>query len=54
VIGSEAHGISEDIREFIAQKLFIPSQSKMGIHAESLNASVAAAICCYEFRRRAV
>ncbi|MCO5249676.1 MAG: RNA methyltransferase [Chitinophagales bacterium] len=40
LIGSEAHGISEDLLPFITQGVFIP---RIG-NAESLNASVAAGI----------
>jgi len=49
VIGSESHGISPTVEKFITKRLFIPSFSG-GV--ESLNASVATAIVCSEFRRR--
>jgi len=53
VIGNESHGISPELVPFISRKLFIPSfgTSTTG-KAESLNASMAAAIICAEFRRR--
>jgi len=55
IIGNESRGISDEIAHFTTQQLFIP-----GIHtidpathaAESLNASIATAIVCSEFRRR--
>ena len=50
IIGSESSGISREARLFITNKLLIPSFSD-GAHAESLNASVATAIVCSEFRR---
>ena len=54
VIGSESHGISAAVRPFITHPVSIPSHSKdQGIRAESLNASIATAILCAEFRRRA-
>jgi TrmH family RNA methyltransferase len=55
IIGNEAQGISPEIEQFVTRKIFIPSWSSSGTgseKAESLNASVAAAIVCSEFRRR--
>jgi TrmH family RNA methyltransferase len=53
VIGSESHGISGDLLPFITHLISIPSYSKgKNRSAESLNASVATAILCAEFRRR--
>ena len=53
LIGSEAHGISEELSGFITDRLFIPSfGSPVNGKAESLNAAVAAAVIIYEFRRR--
>ncbi|MCX6305885.1 MAG: RNA methyltransferase [Bacteroidetes bacterium] len=52
VIGNESRGISPDLVPFITHKLFIPSfGSSAPGKAESLNASIAAAIICAEFRR---
>jgi RNA methyltransferase, TrmH family len=53
VIGNESRGISETIRPFISNKIFIPSfqPDTLSGGAESLNASIANAIICYEFRR---
>lgn len=55
VIGNESAGISVQAGKWINRKLVIPfypqGRNKMG-RPESLNASVAAAIACSEFRRR--
>lgn len=51
VIGSESHGIRPDVEKFITKKIHIPSLSG---GAESLNASVAAAIACSEIRRNVI
>lgn len=52
IIGSESKGISPELEKHIHQKVSIPSQNKAGVfHAESLNASVAAALMCYEFTK---
>jgi len=55
VIGSEAHGISEQLSDYITDRLNIPSfgSSESG-KAESLNAAVAAAVVISEFRRQGV
>ncbi len=53
VIGSEAHGISDKVTNFITHQLTIPFYpSDRDHHAESLNAAVATGIVCGEFRRR--
>jgi RNA methyltransferase, TrmH family len=57
VIGNESNGISEELLPFISKKIRIPSSpaEASGVdssHAESLNASLANAIVCYEFRRQ--
>jgi TrmH family RNA methyltransferase len=51
VIGSEAHGISDKLLPLIDHKITIPGMPAGNTAAESLNASIAAAIICYEFRR---
>ena len=53
VIGNEAKGISKGVQKYVTDKLLIPSFSAT-THAESLNASVAAAIICAEFRRQSL
>lgn len=50
IIGSESHGISQELLSLVSQKLHIPSFSKNA--AESLNAAVATGIVCSEFRRK--
>ena len=53
LIGNESRGISADLKPFVTKKIFIPAYgSAYGGKAESLNASVAAAIICAEFRRK--
>ena len=47
IIGSEAHGISNYLQPYVSHRITIPGEG----NAESLNASVAAAILCYEFKR---
>jgi TrmH family RNA methyltransferase len=48
LIGSEAHGISNELQPFISHKITIPSFG----NAESLNAGVATGIICAEFLKR--
>jgi TrmH family RNA methyltransferase len=53
VIGNESRGISPELQDLITRKLLIPSYGNTALgKAESLNASIAAAIVCGEFRRR--
>jgi TrmH family RNA methyltransferase len=54
IMGSESHGISDELSSYIHQKLFIPSYNtnKKSAQSESLNISVATGIICSEFRRR--
>jgi TrmH family RNA methyltransferase len=55
VIGNESRGISDEVQQMITDKISIPSFShyKSGSgEAESLNAAIATAIICSEFRRR--
>lgn len=51
VIGNEANGIGEDMQTCITHKLTIPSFSANKKSAESLNAAIATAIVCAEFRK---
>jgi RNA methyltransferase, TrmH family len=48
IIGNESHGISEEVRLLVDHPVMIPSVAP---GAESLNASVATAVICSEFRR---
>lgn len=53
VIGSESHGISPEIEAMITKKITIPSaMADDDGRAESLNASLATAILCYEINRQ--
>ena len=52
VIGNEGNGISKKVKKYIDVKINIPSFAINNKSVESLNASVAAAIVCAEFRRR--
>jgi len=53
LIGNESRGISSSLNQFVSKKLFIPSFGKSDSgKAESLNAAVATAIICAEFRRQ--
>jgi len=54
IIGNESKGISPAVMPFVNKRILIPSFSSTtsdGGKAESLNASVATALICYEFRR---
>lgn len=54
VIGNESKGISNAVRLRVTQKITIPNYSSdnpLG-EAESLNAAIATAVICAEFRRR--
>lgn len=56
VIGNESKGISEELKKTITDKIAIPSFSHIKKsadgEAESLNAAIATAIICSEFRRK--
>ena len=48
LIGSEAHGISDNLMKIITYKLTIPNKNtEANNRPESLNASIAAGIMCY-------
>lgn len=49
IIGSESHGISDEIAPLITQKIHIPNYHNSLNGAESLNASIAAGILLYQF-----
>jgi len=52
VIGNESNGISDKIAQLITNRIFIPPfSSNQKQTAESLNASIATALVCSEFRR---
>ena len=52
VIGNESNGISTSTRALIDQAIAIPSFNTSNNKPESLNAAIAAAICCAEVRRQ--
>ncbi len=52
IIGNEGSGISEEVEKYISKKIHIPNYSESESKSESLNASIATAIVCAEFRRR--
>ncbi len=52
VIGSESHGIRPEVESFLTRRLYIPAWHPNG--PESLNASIAVALICYELRRRLI
>jgi len=54
VMGNEGNGISQTVEKWITDKLFIPDYPVGETGSESLNVSVATAIVCSEFRRRAL
>ena len=51
VMGNEGKGISAEVAQLVTDKLLIPHFSPDGEHVESLNVSVATAICLSEMRR---
>ena len=52
VMGNEGRGISSEVAALVTHKLLIPHFSSDGQHVESLNVSVATAICLSELRRK--
>ncbi len=54
VMGNEGNGISPEVEKLVTNKIHIPSFSQSENGSESLNVSTAAAICCSEFKRRAI
>lgn len=52
VMGNEGRGVSEEVANLVTNKLLIPAFSPDGQHVESLNVSVATAICLSEIKRR--
>lgn len=56
VIGNESKGISDNVMQLLTNKITIPNFSKdnpLGA-AESLNAAIATAVICAEFKRRSL
>lgn len=51
VMGNEGRGISAEVEALVSDKVLIPSFSPDGNHVESLNVSIATAICLSEIKR---
>jgi len=51
VMGNEGRGVSPEVAALVTDKLLIPHFAADGQHVESLNVSVATAICLSEMRR---
>jgi len=54
VMGNESKGISDEVAQYVNQRLLIPSYPPGEPTSESLNVATAAAIVCAEFRRRLI
>jgi TrmH family RNA methyltransferase len=52
LIGNESNGISDKLMQYVSKKISIPNFGGNTKLAESLNAAVATAVICSEFRRR--
>lgn len=51
VMGNESEGISQNVRNVLTNKLFIPNYSSNSEKTESLNVSIATSVLLSEFRR---
>lgn len=51
IMGNEGRGISDEVAQCVTHKVLIPHFSPDGQHVESLNVSVATAICLSELKR---
>ncbi|MFN4122477.1 MAG: TrmH family RNA methyltransferase [Flavobacteriales bacterium] len=52
VIGSESHGVSDEVVKLCKNKISIPYSGHTELAPESLNAAMAASIICSEFTRK--
>jgi len=52
VMGNEGRGISPEVAQMVTSKVLIPHFAPDGKHVESLNVSIATAICLSELKRR--
>ncbi|MFR9503403.1 MAG: RNA methyltransferase [Rikenellaceae bacterium] len=52
IMGNEGQGISEVVKGFISNKLYIPPFPASRRGSESLNVAIATSVVCSEFRRR--
>lgn len=53
VMGNEGRGVSSEVAAQVSHRLLIPHFSANGDHVESLNVSIATAVCLSEIRRLA-
>ena len=53
LFGNESSGLSEQLLRFVSHRLVIPAWRETGPGRDSLNVTMAAAVVCSEFRRRA-
>lgn len=53
IMGNEGNGITEELKQKVNRKLYIPNYPMNRDTSESLNVAVATAIACAEFRRQA-
>lgn len=54
VMGNEGNGISNEVRELVNRKLYIPNYPQGQDTSESLNVAIATAITCAEIRRQGI
>jgi TrmH family RNA methyltransferase len=54
IMGNESRGVNPVLQPFISKGLLIPSKTKAGGTAESLNVAMAAGIVCAEFFRQSL
>lgn len=52
IMGNEGNGISNEIKQAVTRKLYIPNWPQGAPTSESLNVAIATAVVCSEFRRR--
>lgn len=52
IMGNEGKGISDDVKNYVTHKLYIPSFPSDSVTSESLNVGIATAITLSEFKRR--
>lgn len=52
VMGNEGRGVSDNVAQYVTERLFIPNYPLGRPTSESLNVAIATAVVCAEFRRR--
>ncbi|EJX03965.1 tRNA/rRNA methyltransferase (spou) [gut metagenome] len=53
-MGNEGNGISDEVRDLVNRKLYIPNYPQGQDTSESLNVAIATAITCAEIRRQGI